>query len=39
MSDDIDTGGAAVVLELEADLILFRCALPRHDPSEHLASG
>jgi hypothetical protein len=37
MSDDIDTGGAGVVLELEADLILFRCSLPRRDPSEHPA--
>ena len=39
MSDDIDTGGAAVVLDREADLILFRRTLPRHDPSEHPALG
>ena len=37
MSDDIDTGGAAVVLDLEAELILFRCSLARRDPSEHPA--
>src|SRR4029453_422201 len=37
MSDDIDIGGADVVLELEADLVVFRCTLPRRDSSAHPA--
>ena len=35
MSDDIDIGLAAVVLELEADLVAFSAELRRYDLSEH----
>jgi hypothetical protein len=35
VSDDIDTGLASVVLELEADLVVFSADLQRCDLSEH----
>jgi hypothetical protein len=35
VSDDIDIGLASVVLELEADLMVFAADLQRCDPSDH----